>query len=50
MSSRKWQRRIENILDAIAETQSFIAGATFEQFKTDPKTLKAVAADLIDDR
>ena len=47
MSSRKWQRRIEDILDAIAEIQSFSAGATLEQFKTDAKTLKAVAADLI---
>ena len=47
MSSRKWQRRIEDILDAIAELQSFSAGMTVEQFKTDAKTLKAVAADLI---
>jgi len=47
MSSRKWQRRIEDILDAIVETQAFVAGATFEQFRTDAKTLKAVAADLM---
>ena len=47
MSSRKWQRRIEDILDAIAEIQSFSAGMTVAQFKTDAKTLKAVAADLI---
>ena len=47
MSSRKWQRRIEDILDAISEIQSFVADATFEQFKTDAKTLKAVAADLM---
>ena len=47
MSSRKWQRRIEDILEAIAEIQSFSAGMAVEQFKTDAKTLKAVAADLI---
>jgi uncharacterized protein with HEPN domain len=47
VSSRKWQRRIEDILDAIAEIQSFSAGMTVEQFKTDAKTLKAVAADLM---
>ena len=28
MSSRKWQRRIEDILDAIAEIQSFSAVAS----------------------
>ena len=47
MSSRTWQHRIEDIPDAISEIQSFVAGATFEQFKTDAKTLKAVAADLM---
>ena len=47
MSSRKWQRRIEDILEAIAEIETFTAGATLEQFRTDAKTLKAVAADLI---
>jgi uncharacterized protein with HEPN domain len=47
VSSRNWQHRIEDTLDAIAEIQSFSAGATLEQFKTDAKTLKAIAADLI---
>ena len=47
MSSRKWRRRIEDILDAIAEIQTFSAGTTLEQFRTDAKTLKAVSADLI---
>ena len=47
MSSRKWRRRIEDILAAIAEIQAFSAGATLEQFRTDAKTLKAVSADLI---
>jgi uncharacterized protein with HEPN domain len=47
MSSRIWQHRIQDILDAITEIQSFVAGETFEQFTTDPKTLKAVTADLM---
>ena len=47
MSSREWRHRIEDILDAIAEIQSFVAGLTVEQFKTDTKTLKAVTADLM---
>ena len=47
MSSRKWRRRIEDILAAIAEIQVFSAGTTIEQFRTDAKTLKAVSADLI---
>ena len=47
MSSRIWQHRIQDILDAVTEIQSFVAGATFEQFTTDAKTLKAVAADLM---
>ena len=47
MSSRKWRRRIEDILDAVAEIQAFSTGTTLEQFRTDAKTLKAVAADLM---
>lgn len=47
MSSREWRHRIEDILDAIAEIQSFVAGTTLDQFKADAKTLKAVAADLM---
>jgi uncharacterized protein with HEPN domain len=47
VSSIKWRRRIEDILDAIAEIQAFSAGTTLEQFRTDAKTLKAVSPDLI---
>jgi len=50
MSRRHWRSRIEDILDAITEIQSFVAGTTPEQFATDAKTLKAVAADLSDHR
>jgi uncharacterized protein with HEPN domain len=47
MSSREWRHRIEDILDAITEIQTFASGATLEQFRADAKTLKAVAADLM---
>ena len=44
---RKWKLRIRHILDAIAECQTFVAGMSYEQFCADPKTLKAVVANLI---
>jgi len=47
MSPRKWPRRVEDILDAIEEIQSFVRGLSYEQFQNDAKTLKAVAADLV---
>ena len=46
MSPRSWQERIQDILDAIAEIEAFAAGMSRDQFLADPKTLKAVAADL----
>ena len=47
MSVRTWQERIEDILAAIAEIETFIAGLSKGQFLADAKTLKAVVADLI---
>jgi uncharacterized protein with HEPN domain len=46
VSLRSWQERIEDILAAIAEIESFMAGMNREQFLADAKTLKAVVADL----
>jgi uncharacterized protein with HEPN domain len=46
VSLRNWQERIEDILAAIAEIESFVAGMNREQFLADAKTLKAVVADL----
>jgi uncharacterized protein with HEPN domain len=46
VSPRSWEERIQDILAAIAEIKTFIAGLTRDQFLADPKTLKAVAADL----
>jgi uncharacterized protein with HEPN domain len=47
MSPRDWPNRIEDILDAIAETESFVQGLNYEQLCGDPKTLKAVMANLV---
>jgi len=46
MSTRSWKERVEDILDAVAETDQFIAGMTFDQFKADSKTMKAVMANF----
>jgi uncharacterized protein with HEPN domain len=46
MSARTWQERIDDILAAIAEIESFIAGLSKDQFLADARTLKAVVADL----
>jgi uncharacterized protein with HEPN domain len=46
MSVRTWQERIEDILAAITEIETFIAGLSKDQFLADAKTLKAVVADL----
>jgi uncharacterized protein with HEPN domain len=46
VSLRNWQERIEDILAAIAEIGSFMAGMNREQFLADAKTLKAEVADL----
>jgi uncharacterized protein with HEPN domain len=46
VSPRSSQERIRDILDAIAEIDRFVAGMTYEQFEADPKTIKAVIADL----
>ena len=46
MSPRKWPRRIEDILDAVAEIKIFVRGQSREEFCRDAKTVKAVMADL----
>jgi len=39
--------RIQDILDAIVEIQSFTMGMDFESFRNDPKTIRAVELDFI---
>lgn len=46
MPFRDWQNRIQDILDAIAEIESFTDGMTYEQFQADLKTLRAVLYNL----
>jgi uncharacterized protein with HEPN domain len=46
VSLRSWQERIQDILAAVAEIETFIAGFNRDQFLADAKTLKAVVADL----
>ena len=46
MSAKAWQERIDDILGAIAEIEVFLKGISRDQFMADPKTQKAVAADL----
>jgi uncharacterized protein with HEPN domain len=38
--------RAQDILDAIAEIQEFVAGMPFERFAADARTLKAVLANF----
>lgn len=47
MSSRDWRERVEDILAAIAEIQTFTASMTFEEFAAEARTIKAVELDFI---
>jgi len=47
VSPRHWRERIQDILDAIAEIQSFTQGMDFESFRVDDKTIRAVELNFI---
>ena len=47
MSPRDWKERVQDILDAIAEIQTFTRGMDLDTFRADAKTLKAVELDFI---
>jgi hypothetical protein len=47
VSPRNWREWIRDILDAIAEIESFTLGMDYGSFSTDAKTLKAVELNLI---
>lgn len=47
MSPRRWQDRIRDILDAIAEIQKFTHGMDYEAFKKDDKSVRAVEMNFI---
>lgn len=46
MPARDWKIRVEDILQAIAEIQSFTDGMTFEDFQADTKTVRAVMCNI----
>ena len=41
-----WRLRLRHVLDAIAESRSFVAGMTYDAFCADAKTLKAVVWNI----
>ena len=46
MPSRNSRRRIKDILEMVAEIESFTAEMSFTDFQQDPKTVKAVLYNL----
>lgn len=46
MSTRSWQIRIEDILDAIVAIESYVAGMDEVQWRDDRKTIDAVVRNL----
>lgn len=46
MPPRDWRLRVEDILDAIARIERYVAGINSEQFKADQKTVDAVVRNL----
>lgn len=46
MPRRRWQLRVEDILDAISAIDAYIRVLTFEEFQTDRKTIDAVVRNL----
>ena len=47
MSLRTWTDRIQDILDAIDEIQTFTQDMDYSTFQYDVKTIKAVELDFI---
>ena len=47
MSSRDWNERIQDILDAIREIQKFVQGMDFGSFQQDLRTIRAVELNFI---
>lgn len=47
MSPRRWEERIQDILEAIYEIQDFVKGMTFHEFNTDIKTIRAVELNFV---
>ena len=41
-----WRTRLEDILEAIQNVQSYVRGMTFDEFASDMKTIKAAAFEI----
>jgi len=46
MSPREWRLRLEDILEAIRNTQAYVQGISFAGFVIDLKTIRAVAYEI----
>ncbi len=46
MSTRDWRVRLEDILEAIGNLQTYIQGMAFEEFAADIKTVRASAYEV----
>ena len=46
MSPRDWPARVEDILEAIENSQSYVRDMTYEEFVTDTKTVRASAYEV----
>jgi uncharacterized protein with HEPN domain len=46
VSPRDWRYRVEDILEAIANAQSYVEGMTSEDFTADTKTTRAAAYEI----
>ena len=47
MSHRDWQLRVQDMIDAAKEIQTFVQGMDFETFKDDIKTIRSVELNFI---
>ena len=47
MSSREWEERVRDILDAIAKIQAFTHGIDSSAFQNDARTIRAVELNFI---
>lgn len=46
MSSRDWELRVEDILEAIARMERYVEGMTIDDFSGDEKTIDAVIRNI----
>jgi len=47
MSSRRWEFRLQDMLDSISKIERYVEELTFEQFTNDEKTTDAVIRQIM---